>query len=44
MVCERLPDSPNDPVEGRIELCRDGDWLTADGATLVRTTASASRR
>jgi dipeptidase D len=34
MVCERLPDSPNDPAEGRIELVRDGDWLTANGTTL----------
>jgi len=34
MVCERRPDSPNDPAEGRIELRRDGDWLTADGTTL----------
>jgi dipeptidase D len=34
MVCERLPDSPNDPAEGRIELIRDGDWLTANGTTL----------
>ena len=34
MVCERDPDSPNDPTEGRIELVRDGDWLTADGTTL----------
>jgi dipeptidase D len=34
MVCERQPDSPNDPTEGRIELVRDGDWLTADGTTL----------
>jgi len=34
MVCERLPDSPNDPAEGRIVLVRDGDWLTADGTTL----------
>lgn len=34
MVCERLPDSPNDPAEGRIELMRDGDWLTANGTTL----------
>jgi dipeptidase D len=34
MVCERLPDSPNDPAEGRIGLVRDGDWLTADGTTL----------
>jgi dipeptidase D len=34
MVCERRPDSPNDPAEGRIALVRDGDWLTADGTTL----------
>ena len=34
MVCEREPDSPNDPAEGRIELVRDGDWLTANGTTL----------
>ena len=34
MVCERLPDSPNDPAEGRIALLREGDWLTADGTTL----------
>lgn len=34
MVCERDPSSPNDPAEGRIELLRDGDWLTADGTTL----------
>lgn len=34
MVCERRPDSPNDPAEGRIELVRDGDWLSADGTTL----------
>jgi dipeptidase D len=34
MVCERRPDSPNDPTEGRIELLRNGDWLTADGTTL----------
>jgi len=34
MVCERLPDSPNDPAQGRIELVRDGDWLTAAGTTL----------
>ncbi len=34
MVCERRPDSPNDPSEGRIELERDGEWLTADGTTL----------
>lgn len=34
MVCERDPDSPNDPAEGRIRLVRDGEWLTADGTTL----------
>src|SRR5262249_1509962 len=34
MVCERRPDSLNDPAEGRIVLLRDGDWLTADGTTL----------
>jgi dipeptidase D len=34
MVCERLPDSPNDPADGRIALLREGDWLTADGTTL----------
>ena len=34
MVCERQPDSPNDPAEGRIELARDGEWLTAEGTTL----------
>jgi dipeptidase D len=34
MVCERRTDSLNDPAEGRIELVRDGDWLTADGTTL----------
>src|SRR5689334_21495904 len=34
MVCERDPESPNDPAEGRIVLRRDGEWLTADGTTL----------
>jgi dipeptidase D len=34
MVCERQPDSPNDPAEGRIELVVDGKWLTANGTTL----------
>lgn len=34
MVCERDPDSPYDPTEGRIGLQRDGEWLTADGTTL----------
>jgi dipeptidase D len=34
MVCERQPDSPNDPAEGRIELVREGEWLKANGTTL----------
>ena len=34
MVCERDPDSPFDPREGRIHVVRDGDWLLADGTTL----------
>ena len=34
MVCERAPESPNDPTEGRIELVRDGEWLKANGTTL----------
>ncbi len=34
MVCEREPESPNDPAEGRIELVRAGSWVTADGTTL----------
>ena len=34
MVCERTPDTPNDPAEGRIALVVDGEWLTADGTTL----------
>ncbi len=34
MVCERAPDSPNDPTTGKIALVRDGEWLTADGTTL----------
>jgi dipeptidase D len=34
MVCEREPDSPNDPAEGRIELIRNGEWLKANGTTL----------
>ena len=34
MVCERRPDSPYDPAEGRMGLLREGDWLTADGTTL----------
>ena len=34
MVCERQPESPYDPTEGRIRVVRDGEWLTADGTTL----------
>src|SRR5262245_39882270 len=34
LVCERRPDSPNDPAEGRIELVVDGEWVTANGTTL----------
>lgn len=34
MVCEREPTSANDAEAGRIELRRDGVWLTADGTTL----------
>ena len=34
MVCERDADSPNDPLEGRIEAVRDGDWVAAVGTTL----------
>src|SRR4051794_31088614 len=34
MVCERQPDSANDPTEGRIELVVDGEWLSANGTTL----------
>jgi dipeptidase D len=34
MVCERDPESPNDPREGRIEVVRDGDWVAASGTTL----------
>jgi dipeptidase D len=34
MVCERRPDSSNNPAEGRIQLVREGDWLTAEGTTL----------
>ena len=41
MVCERNPDSPNDPAQGRIALLRDGEWLTADGTT--SSTISHSR-
>ena len=34
MVCERDPDSPYDPRDGRIHVVRDGEWLRADGTTL----------
>jgi dipeptidase D len=34
MVCEREPESPNDPREGRIEVVRDDDWVLARDTTL----------
>jgi dipeptidase D len=34
MVCERDPESPNDPREGRINVLLDGDWVAAEGTTL----------
>jgi dipeptidase D len=34
MVCERDPDSPFDPREGRIGVLVDDDWVLADGTTL----------
>jgi dipeptidase D len=34
IVCERDPDSPFDPREGRIAVLREGDWVAADGTTL----------
>ena len=34
MVCERDPGSPNDPRAGRIEVVRNGDWVSAMGTTL----------
>ena len=34
MVCERDPDSPFDPQEGRIHVLRQDDWLFAEGTTL----------
>jgi dipeptidase D len=34
MVCEREPDSPCDPRQGRIHVVRDGDWVLAEGTTL----------
>ena len=34
MVCERDPDSPYDPREGRIHVVREDDWVLAEGTTL----------
>jgi dipeptidase D len=34
MVCERDPESPYDPRDGRIHVVADGDWILADGTTL----------
>lgn len=34
MVCERDPDSPYDPREGRISVVREDDWVLAEGTTL----------
>ena len=34
IVCERDPDSPFDPREGRISVLVDDDWVAADGTTL----------
>jgi len=34
MVCERDPDSPYDPREGRINVAVDGGWVLAEGTTL----------
>lgn len=34
MVCERDPDSPYDPREGRINVAVDSDWVFAEGTTL----------
>src|SRR5262249_29220713 len=34
MVCERDPDSPYDPREGRIDVVVGDDWVAADGTTL----------
>ncbi|MDH4341329.1 MAG: beta-Ala-His dipeptidase [Thermoleophilia bacterium] len=34
MVCERDPDSPNDPREGRINVVVEDDWVLARGTTL----------
>jgi dipeptidase D len=34
MVCERDPQSPFDPREGRIDVVLDEDWVIAEGTTL----------
>ena len=34
MVCERDPDSPYDPRQGRIGVVVEGDWVRAEGTTL----------
>jgi dipeptidase D len=34
MVCERDPESPYDPREGRINVVLDGDWVAAERTTL----------
>ena len=34
MVCERDPDTPYDPRDGRINVVVDGDWVVAEGTTL----------
>jgi dipeptidase D len=34
MVCERDPESPYDPREGRIGVVVEGDWVAAEGTTL----------
>ena len=34
MVCERDPQSPYDPREGRIGILVEGDWVAAEGTTL----------
>lgn len=34
MVCERDPESPFDPREGRIDVRIEDDWVRADGTTL----------
>jgi len=34
IVCERDPDSPFDPRQGRIDVHVEGDWVRAEGTTL----------